>query len=201
MKGIVVGIRDKQAAVLGDDGSVENVKNRGYQIGEVIAMNSYKRSGSRQFRLLASVAALVAVFTVSAFAYTTPVGYVSVDVNPSIQYEINVLDRVLSIEAVNEDGKDIVDKLDVKNMKIQKAMRATVEELIAAGYFDDLNENEIVVTTGSDNSEKALELAEQLRLRIREVIDEEGKTADIQAEAVGLARVLEIGRASCRERV
>ena len=78
MKGIVVGIRDKQAAVLGDDGSVENVKNRGYQIGEVIAMNSYKRSGSRQFRLLASVAALVAVFTVSAFAYTTPVGYVKI---------------------------------------------------------------------------------------------------------------------------
>lgn len=191
MKGIVVGIRDKQAAVLGDDGSVENVKNRGYQIGEVIEMNSYKRSGSRQFRLLASVAALVAVFTVSAFAYTTPVGYVSVDVNPSIQYEINVLDRVLSIEAVNEDGKDLVDKLDVKNMKIQKAMKATVEELIAAGYFDDIDENEIVVTTGFDNSEKALELAEQLRLRIREKIDEEGKTANIQAEAVGLARVLE----------
>jgi uncharacterized membrane protein YgcG len=191
MKGIVVGVRDNQAAVLGDDGSVENVRNRGYQIGDVIAVNTFRRSGSRQFRLLASVAALVAVFTVSAFAYTTPVGYVSIDVNPSIQYEINVLDRVLSIEAVNGDAKDIVDKLDVKNMNIQKAMRATIEELIAAGYFDDSDENGIVVTTGSDNSKKALKLAEQLRLRVQEVIDDEGKTADVEVEAVGLARVME----------
>jgi uncharacterized membrane protein YgcG len=191
MKGIVVGVRDDQAAVLGDDGSVENVRNRGYQIGDVIAVNTFRRSGSRQFRLLASVAALVAVFTVSAFAYTTPVGYVSIDVNPSIQYEINVLDRVLSIEAVNGDAKDIVDKLDVKNMNIQKAMRATIEELIAAGYFDDSDENGIVVTTGSDNSKKALKLAEQLRLRVQEVIDDEGKSADVQSEAVGLARVME----------
>jgi len=191
MKGIVVGVRDNQAAVLGDDGSVENVRNRGYQIGDVIAVNTFRRSGNRQFRLLASVAALVAVFTVSAFAYTTPVGYVSIDVNPSIQYEINVLDRVLSIEAVNEDAKDIVDKLDVKNMNIQKAMRATIEELIAAGYFDDSDENGIVVTTGSDNSKKALKLAEQLRLRVQEVVDDEGKTANVQTEAVGLARVME----------
>ena len=51
MKGIVVGIRDKQAAILGDDGSVENIKNRGYQVGEVIAMNTIKRSGNRQFHL------------------------------------------------------------------------------------------------------------------------------------------------------
>jgi uncharacterized membrane protein YgcG len=167
------------------------VRNRGYQIGDVIAVNTFRRSGSRQFRLLASVAALVAVFTVSAFAYTTPVGYVSIDVNPSIQYEINVLDRVLSIEAVNGDAKDIVDKLDVKNMNIQKAMRATIEELIAAGYFDDSDENGIVVTTGSDNSKKALKLAEQLRLRVQEVIDDEGKSADVQSEAVGLARVME----------
>ena len=191
MKGIVVGVRDNQAAVLGDDGSVENVRNRGYQIGDVIAVNTFRRSGNRQFRLLASVAALVAVFTVSAFAYTTPVGYVSIDVNPSIQYEINVLDRVLSIEAVNGDAKDIVDKLDVKNMNIQKAMRATIEELIAAGYFDDSDENGIVVTTGSDNSKKALKLAEQLRLRVQEVVDDEGKTANVQTEAVGLARVME----------
>lgn len=191
MKGIVVGVRDKQAAVLGDDGSVENVKNRGYQIGDVIAVNTFRRSGSRQFRLLASVAALVAVFTVSAFAYASPVGYVSIDVNPSIQYEINVLDRVLSIEAVNEDAKDLVDKLDVKNMNIQKAMKATLEELIAAGYLEDEEGNEIVVTTGSDNSKKALKLAEQLRLRVQEVVDDEGKTADVQAEAVGLARVME----------
>lgn len=58
-----------------------------------------------------------------ALAYYTPAKYVSLDVNPSIEYQLNIFDRVLTVKGVNDDGSEIVDEIDLGNLKNKKLMR------------------------------------------------------------------------------
>lgn len=63
---------------------------------------------------------------VGAYAYYTPTSYVSLDVNPSIEYRLNVFDRVLSVVGVNDDGENILDGIGqtkIKNKSIDKAIK------------------------------------------------------------------------------
>lgn len=191
MKGIVLELKGKIATVLCDDGSVENLRNKEYKVGEVIIIKEATRSTYiKQLRRFGAVAAAFMFFTAGAYAYSIPVAYVSVDINPSIEYELNMFDRVLSVKAMDESAKEIVKLLDLNNMNIQKAVRVTTEQLIKGGYIDG-EENNIILTAGSGNLAKAERLASQLSLRVQEVIDKEGKKAEVNSGVVNLDRVAE----------
>ncbi len=191
MKGIVVEIKGKTAIVLKDDGSFDSLRNNEYKIGEVILTEKVAPfARRRQFRRFGAVAAAFALFTAGAYAYSLPVAYVSVDINPSIAYELNMFDRVLSVKAMDESAEEIMQLLDLENMSIQKAVRVTTEQLISSGYIDG-EDNNIVLVAGSDNSAKAEKLAAQLTLKVQETIDKKGKKAEVNAESVSLGRVEE----------
>jgi predicted regulator of Ras-like GTPase activity (Roadblock/LC7/MglB family) len=188
MKGLVVEVNEKIATVLGDDGIITNIRSKGYSTGEIVAIRS-SESKSR-FRRFVAVAAVFTMFTASAYTYFLPVAYASIDLNPSIEYELNLLDRVLSVKVTDEDAAEILQLLDLKNMNIHKAVIVTTEQLIRQGYIDG-TENDIVVTAGSDNAAKAEKLAQQLRLRIENVIAQKGKKAEVNSGSVTLERVAE----------
>jgi len=114
MKGIVLEIRNNDAAILTDDGVVRKIKNHNYKIGEVIIMKEKRKNNSKLIRLGIGIAAAIAFSTTGAFAYSKPTGYVSLDINPSIEYSINMFERVLEVKAVNEDGKEILADLKLK---------------------------------------------------------------------------------------
>ena len=52
----------------------------------------------------AASAAVVLACSVGAYAYTVPCSYVSLDVNPSLEFSLNRFDRVLSVSGVSKDG-------------------------------------------------------------------------------------------------
>ena len=55
-----------------------------------------------------------------------PVAYVSIDVNPSLELELNRLDRVISGRAYNEDGERILESVSVKGMYYEDAIESIV---------------------------------------------------------------------------
>ncbi|HVI42480.1 MAG TPA: anti-sigma factor domain-containing protein, partial [Anaerovoracaceae bacterium] len=118
MKGIVVENNNKDAVILTDDGLFSKVKNNKYEVGQTIDIKENKRTGSKLIAGAASMVAALAVCTVGAFAYYTPTDYVSLDVNPSVEYSVNVFDRILDVKAVNDDGEEILSSLDLNNMTI-----------------------------------------------------------------------------------
>ncbi len=127
MKAIVVEIRDKLAAVLSDDGGMYRIKNNNFTVGQVIEM---KKQLPRNIRKVvawaASAAAVLLVCATSAWAYYTPYSYVSLDVNPSIEFSLNRFNIVLSAKGVNSDGEEILSGLHIgslKNMHIQMPSR------------------------------------------------------------------------------
>ena len=195
MNGVIVEIKKDQAIVLSEDGSLTQVRNRGHQIGEVIPMKTQTKSRSsvsRKFAAMAaSIAALLLVGGGSAWAYATPYSYVSLDVNPSITYTVNMFDRVIDY-TYNPDGGEMLSngKIQLKNMSLEQAVKATIEEMEKQGYLKSGDENKILVSAASSSDERTAKLVTALEEEIADIVEKQGITdAAIEAEAIGLERV------------
>ncbi len=83
--------------------------------------------------------------------YGRPVSYVSIDVNPSIELGINRWGRVVSANAYNADGQQILKQVKLKNLPYAKAVRMLLEYETAENF---LTENSLLVfTVISENAE------------------------------------------------
>jgi hypothetical protein len=194
MKAVVVEIRSNKAAVLSDNGCVVTVKNNGYEIGQVIQMIDSKKKFTKKIAVFAASAAAFVLVGTGTWAYASPYSYVSMDVNPSIEYTVNRFDRVLSIKAINDDGEEILQAInldDLENKTIEDAILKTVDQITTAGYFNTTTDGGIVITTASENTDKADELATDLQQAVEEEIAEVSEDIIVEAYSVGLERVEE----------
>ncbi|HEX3039576.1 MAG TPA: anti-sigma factor domain-containing protein, partial [Caproiciproducens sp.] len=190
MKACVVEIRGNLAAVLTDEGCIIKVKNKDYAIGQVIELKKQAIHFSvRTAAVAASVAIVMLLGSVTAWAYYTPCTYVSLDVNPSIEYSVNRFDRVLSAQAVNSDGADILSDLSLSNKTIDEAIRDTVDQIQSDGYFKD--SGGIVISTSGDDEQAVQGLAEDLKDVAQEAVKDSNAPVEVEAISVGRARVLE----------
>ncbi len=200
MKSIIVEINDGFAAVLSDDGCITKVKNNNYAIGQVIDLNINNTNNYKTKKLLAcvaSVAILVLGFGASTWAYASPYSYVSLDVNPSIEYIVNRFDRVLNVKAINDDGEEILNNIELKNLEnktIQKALSKTLEQIAEQGYFNGDVEGGIVITTSGQNTQKSEDLALELQESIENELVEHGDDVEVEVISVGLDRVEEANK-------
>jgi len=178
MKSVVLEIKGKFAAVLSDDGSIKKVKNINYAVGQEIwsiqkeeDLKMKKLPVTKKMALCASCAAIM-LFSAGAgvWAYAAPYSYVSLDVNPSIEYTLNRLERVIKVKAVNDDGQAILDELnmtDLKNKSIEDAILATVQQISNEGYFTESNPDPVTATAseatkdGNETAEPAAATASQ----------------------------------------
>lgn len=194
MKGVVVEINNHTAAILSDEGCVVKTRNYNYQIGQEVEISMKKQINFKKVIAFASVAAcILAMFGISAYAYYTPYTYVSLDVNPSIEYSVNRFDRVLSVTGVNDDGTEIINNIELDNLEnksIEDAISLTVDEISDAGYLDS-NVGGVAITTSSDDMDSAGELAETLETVVNNSVEDNNHEATVIAQAVGANRVAE----------
>ncbi len=91
--------------------------------------------------------------------YFTPTSVISIDVNPSIELAINRFDKVISVEAYNEDGQALKNSLNIQFLGYTDA----VEQILTNKDIQDyLSQDEIlsIVVTGSDNKKNEKILSE-----------------------------------------
>lgn len=192
MKAVIVEIRGNTVVMLSEDGCIVKARNKNYEIGQEVEIKMKNKLKIKKPAIIAAIAAcFMLMFSGGAYAYYTPSAYVSLDVNPSIEYSINTFDKVLSVTGVNDDGLEIIDELELKNLEnksIDDAISLTVEQIAALNYLDG-DEAGIMITTSSDNLEKAEELAADLETVVNEVCKTNDYVAVVTAEAVGAERV------------
>ena len=194
MEAVILEIKNGFAAVLSDDGCITKTKNNNYEIGQVIQLKNTKEFITKKFAVCAASVAVMAVLSVSALAYATPYSYVSIDINPSIEYSINRFDRVLSVKAVNDDGEEILKEIkisDLKNKTISQALSLTLDQIANMGYYEGNIEGGLVIATSGKNQEKAVELAKELQESAEENIELHNADITVEAISVGLERVKE----------
>ena len=161
-----------------------------------------KAVGRNTFWLRAGMAAACAVCVigsavVGAYAYFTPASYVSLDVNPSIEYSLNTFDRVLSVKGVNDDGKIILEQIELtslKNKAIEQAVRETINAIAEQGYFLKDSEGGVVIAVSGNQPAKSEKLSAQLKAAVKRAAEEEALDVEVESMAVGEARVQEAKR-------
>jgi len=110
---------------------------------------------------VASIAVCMVISGGGYAYYKTPVNYVSLDINPSVELGVNVFDTVVTVEPVNEDGQDLLEAKDVIGLPIEKAIEDLVEEAADQDYIADNGTTVIAVTAESDDERVALKLQEK----------------------------------------
>ncbi len=86
---------------------------------------------------------------------------VSLDVNPSIQLEVNKNEKVLSATPMNDDGAEILANMDLKGTQADVAMYAIIGSLLQHGYVDELA-NSILITVEDDDQARGEKLQQAL---------------------------------------
>ena len=125
--------------------------------------------------------------------------YVSVDINPSIEFVVNDEDIVESYLFLNEDAAVLCADLDFVGMNVDDAVELFVETATAAGYVDpDGEDNAVLITVITDddedeNQEVRNRICDRLRKRLNThfaknfinalVLSEDFTQADLLAEA------------------
>ncbi|WP_130861927.1 PepSY domain-containing protein [Bacilliculturomica massiliensis] len=94
---------------------------------------------------------------------------IGIDVNPSVELRINKNEKVLAAEARNEDGKDILDGMDLRDTDLDVAVNALIGSMLKNGYIDELA-NSILVTVGSEDDVRGAELQQRLVTEINRIL-------------------------------
>lgn len=189
MKAVIVQCEKKYAAALDDAGTMHKIKNKKYALGQVITMEAtVKKSFVTRY---AAAAAIAVVIGLGAWGFFSPYSYVSLDVNPSIEYSVNRFGLVLSAQAVNGDGEEILQNLNLKYSSIGSALEQTVDEITAAGYFEGTDPGQIMIATACKNDGTADQLREQLQTRIMDMEQIQQRAVEVQGVAVGYNLVQE----------
>ena len=185
MKAVIVEIRGDTAAALGRDGSVFKVKNRAYAIGQTIHV--HRVALSRQLAVLAACAAAIfLIIGAGIHTYVSPYSIVTLDVNPSLQYTLNRLGVVLSVEAVNGDGTELLEEVGrLDNRSIEDAITITVRQIAQDGYFDGDDPGGIVIAASCRDHQEAERLVENVRETALRATQESEKEVVVAAMTVG----------------
>ena len=96
---------------------------------------------------------------------------VTMDVNPSIQFELNQDDEVVGISAENEDAKKILEKVDVDDDDANKAVDKIVDSLVDEGHLSTEN-NTVLLSVDNDDDDKRIELEQKLGETIQSSLKE-----------------------------
>ena len=200
MKGVVLEVRDGCSAILLEDGTVVK-RPTTYGIGETIEVEATVTkmpSKTRLSRIVAAVAAFTVVFTgggTYAYLDATAMSQISLDVNPSLEYELNHFDRIVSVKDDNDDAKEVVDQLyeeGVKGDTLTEALAKTEDILKDLGYLAEDDDPYILVSVCSGSQKKYAELTAEIESQLSSeaynvtvlAISEENKK---EAEELGLS--------------
>lgn len=121
----------------------------------VIKKELKKMKKKRHIGLYVVFASFILIFMGGFIYFNIPTSYVSVDINPSIMLSANSWDRVVKVEALNDDAKDVINDLKLYGKDVSAAVNQIVDTATNLGYIDEnVDDNAILVSTYCNNTEK-----------------------------------------------
>ncbi len=168
MNAIVIGEKNGVVALLFEDGTT-GYKRIKADVGSRIEVRSKGSSNtaSRMMKAACAIAAmLVLTFTGGGYYLTAQaVSYVSVDVNPSLEFALNRLDHVINVEALNDDAVEIVDALKADNVRgdtLSEALKKA-DLILAENNYITGDDDFMLLSVACDNEKRSSELESELR--------------------------------------
>ena len=162
-------------------------------LGAEAARGGAPRQGRRpRRRWVAAVAAVAAcailavgaLGIIRASAAHQPAAVVALDVNPSILLTIDGGERVLKVEAKNDDARRVIDGMDLTGVPLNVAVNALIGSLLQNGYISELA-NSILVSVEGGDQQRAAALQERLTREIDELLAGFGVQGAVLSQTLG----------------
>ncbi len=144
------------------------------QKGAVIVMTDTNRKTFSPRRLAGIAAAFVLLiggmtgFQIYRANYSVA-STVSLDVNPSIEIQVNKKEQVLMVNPRNEDAEVVVGDMDFKGSSLDVTINALIGSMLRNGYLNELA-NSILISVDNQDPAKSAELQERLANEINAVL-------------------------------
>lgn len=162
-KGIILEVKEKYSLVLKDDSTVVRIRNKeNMEVGDTIffleedlyEVNKSRNTMKNKIIPILTVAAMLVLLVLPMIKNnTTGEAYalMSIDVNPSIEFELDENKNIVNVYGVNDDGKDInLDELKGKTLEegikiletyLSKNYSNTKEGIVGFTFINKINNN------------------------------------------------------------
>lgn len=155
--GLVLDLEKGLAVVLTPDGDYRRVTaGPGWQLGQEVQFESTAGVLPQGLRLspawLVAAVVLLALLVPGVLSVRTLLSqpalaaYVAVDINPSLELQVDAAGKVLEAQAVNDDALPLLQELALKGLPLDAAIRAITENAVSAGYLSASNDNMVLIT-------------------------------------------------------
>lgn len=151
LKGVVLEVSGGTMLVLNEDGELQTLSAPANPPATGTVVYLPEEVPTRSWSLL-RLAAAAALFVLSLgfggwqyWAHQT-IAVVGIDINPSLQLELDRRGAVRQVIALNEDGRHLVGGIDLTGVALNEALVAVVDRSKAMGYIR-LNQEALVVVT------------------------------------------------------
>lgn len=191
MKGIVVALKGKHAILLNQKGEFIRVKNnRKFRIGYEVEIDS--KVTSYNFKSLVKVLSIAAGFLLflgigmGAYTYNMPYNYINVDINPSMEFTVNIFGMVLDAKGLNSDGEELLKKNSYKHLKIDKAVGEFIKLAVNEGFLVENNENAVMITVSGKDYNKLSNIKKELVSTASNTLEKDKVQSEVMAEEISL---------------
>ena len=177
---------------------MEKDKSEGVKVADI---------GNRRkaMRRIVSVAAVLLLIVTGIAGYAVydrnmrSVNTVSLDVNPSVEIEVNRKEKVLTVTPKNEDGKKIIGSMDFRGSSLEVTVNALLGSMLKNGYLSELSNSILLTVKGKDAETLRQKLSSEINSYLKEgdflpavlsVTDEEKEDDGFSeiAETYGISR-------------
>ena len=160
----------------------------GDQKGRVSKMTTEKKRKKRMTQLAGLAACLCLIlgggFGIRGYHINHTVdATVSLDVNPSVEIQVNQKERVLDVVARNEDGKIIVGDMDLSGSSLQVAVNALIGSMLQNGYLNELT-NSILISVDNNDPVRGAALQERLTAEVNQLLQTDTFSGSVLSQTV-----------------
>lgn len=155
--------------------------------GAIVVMSKRKDQNSKPRKArksLVAIAAAAAMFVLCLGGYhlllkdaaPTVDSVVMLDVNPSLSLSVDAAEKVLSVEALNDDAEEVLGTMELKDTSLEVAVNAIIGSMLQKGYLGDL-QNAILVSVENEDAAKG----EALQQKVAEAIANAAQNGSLDA--------------------
>lgn len=164
------------------------------QKGTVLPLIKQKRKQNIWRRFSVMAAAVVLVIGLGAGIYYNAgravASTVSLDVNPSIEIKVNKNEKVLAVNALNEDAKIVVGTMDFEGSSLEVAVNALIGSMLRNGYLNELA-NSILVSVDDKDAQRGKLLEERLAGEINALLQTDTFEGSVLSQTITISDELQ----------
>ena len=113
----------------------------------------------------------------------TVTSVVSLDVNPSIQLQVNNSEKVLKVQALNAEAQEVLADMPLEGTHLNVAVNAIVGSLLQHGYLDSIS-SAILISVEDTNQQRAEKLQQELTDQVGSALANQQSQASILSQTL-----------------